>query len=107
MRLILHYESPGGEALDSPDNMTVTPGGGLLLAEDDASSDSDMDPDQTRTPGITDINRLVGITSLGESFIFAINTFSDTELAGVCFSPDGSTLFVNLYGMSTGTPAQH
>ena len=35
--LILHYESPGGEALDSPDNMTVTPRGGLLLAEDDAS----------------------------------------------------------------------
>jgi uncharacterized protein len=94
--LILHYESPGGEALDSPDNMTVTPGGGLLLAEDDASD----------TNG-EDVNRLVGITAGGESFVFARNDFSGTELAGVCFSPDGETAFVNLYGASTGTPAQH
>jgi uncharacterized protein len=94
--LILHYESPGGEALDSPDNMTVTPGGGLLLAEDDAS-DSDGE----------NINRLVGITPGGESFIFARNDFSGSELAGVCFSPDGQTAFVNLYGASTGTPEQH
>ena len=94
--LILHYESPGGEALDSPDNMTVTPAGGLLLAEDDAS-DSDGEH----------INRLVGITATGESFIFARNALSESELAGVCFSPDGETLFVNLYGDSTGTPADH
>jgi secreted PhoX family phosphatase len=93
--LILHYESPGGEALDSPDNMTVTPGGGLLLAEDDAS-DSDGEH----------VNRLVGITPSGESFVFARNE-RDTELAGICFSPDGATAFVNLYGDSTGTPAAH
>ena len=94
--LILHYESPGGEALDSPDNMTVTPGGGLLLAEDDASDSNGED-----------VNRLVGITAGGESFVFARNVFSDTELAGICFSPDGKTAFVNLYGDSTGTPATH
>ncbi len=93
--LILHYESPGHEAMDSPDNMTVTPGGGLLLAEDDAS-DSDGEH----------VNRLVGITPAGESFVFARNE-RDTELAGVCFSPDGATAFVNLYGDSTGTPADH
>ena len=29
-------ESPGDEVLDSPDNVTVTPRGGLLLCEDDA-----------------------------------------------------------------------
>ena len=39
--------------------------------------------------------------------MFAVNTYSDSELAGVCFSPDGATLFVNLYGDSAGTPAQH
>ena len=94
--LILHYESPGGEALDSPDNMTVTPGGGLLLAEDDAS-DSDGEH----------VNRLVGITPGGESFVFARNVFSESELAGICFSPDGRTAFVNLYGDSTGIPADH
>ena len=94
--LILHYESPGGEALDSPDNMTITPGGGLLLAEDDASD----------TNG-EDVNRLVGITPGGDSFVFARNAISATELAGICFSPDGRTAFVNLYGDSTGTPAIH
>ena len=102
--LILHYESPGGEVLDSPDNLTVTPRGGLMVCEDDASSDSDLDP---RAPGIVDVNRLIGISSRGEAFVFAVNTFSGSELAGVCFSPDGRTLFVNLYGDSTGTPADH
>jgi uncharacterized protein len=89
--LILHYESPGGEALDSPDNMTVTPGGGLLLAEDDGE----------------DVNRLVGITPGGAAFTFTENILSSSELAGVCFSPDGTTLFVNVFGDSTGSPADH
>jgi secreted PhoX family phosphatase len=105
--LILHYESPGGEALDSPDNMTVTPGGGLLLAEDDASSAYSAQDTHPTAPGITDVNRLVGITPAGESFIFAVNTYSGSELAGVTFSPDGETLFVNIFGASEGTPAQH
>jgi secreted PhoX family phosphatase len=104
-QLILHYESPGGEALDSPDNLTVTPRGGLVVCEDDASSAYiDSDP---RAPGIENVNRLIGITPGGEAFIFAVNTYSDTELAGVCFSPNGQTMFVNLYGASTGTPAEH
>jgi uncharacterized protein len=94
--LILHYESPGGEALDSPDNMTVTPHGGLLLAEDDASSEYvDVDP---LAPGIEDVNRLIGITQTGAAFEFAVNIHSGSELAGVCFSPDGATAFVNIFG---------
>jgi secreted PhoX family phosphatase len=94
--LILHYESPGGEALDSPDNMTVTPQGGLLLAEDDASSEyEDSDP---LAPGITNVNRLIGITAAGEAFKFAVNVLSASEMAGVTFSPDGETLFVNIFG---------
>jgi uncharacterized protein len=105
--LILHYESLGGEALDSPDNMTVTPVGGLLLAEDDASSGYSAEDTHPTAPGITDVNRLVGITRAGESFEFAVNTFSDSEMAGVCFSPDGKTLFVNIFGASEGTPAEH
>ena len=35
--LTLVYESPSGAALDSPDNLTVTPRGGLMMCEDDAS----------------------------------------------------------------------
>ena len=104
-RLILHYESPGGEALDSPDNLTVTPRGGIVVCEDDASTAfADTDP---RAPGITNVNRLIGITPRGDAFIFGVNTYSDSELAGVCFSPDGKTMFVNLYGASTGTPTEH
>ena len=102
--LVLHYESPGGEVLDSPDNLTVTPRGGLIVCEDDASSDSDTSP---HAPGIEDVNRLIGITRSGEAFVFGVNIFSGSEIAGACFSPDGSTLFVNLYGDSTGTPRQH
>jgi uncharacterized protein len=95
-QLVLHYESPGGEVMDSPDNLTVTPRGGLLVCEDDAS---DLDGH--------DANRVIGISPGGEAFVFAVNTFSGSELAGVCFSPDGETMFVNLYGDSTGTPADH
>jgi secreted PhoX family phosphatase len=101
--LILHYESPGGEVLDSPDNLTVTPRGGLLLCEDDASGAVDTDP---RAPGLENVNRLIGISPRGEAFVFAVNTLNTAELAGVCFSPDGDTLFVNIYGLSTGTPAE-
>ena len=95
-QLVLHYESPGGEVMDSPDNLTVTPRGGLLACEDDAS-DSDGEH----------INRLIGVSPDGEAFTFAVNVFSESELAGACFSPDGKTLFVNLYGDSTGTPDDH
>jgi len=103
--LVLHYESPGGEVMDSPDNLTVTPRGGLIACEDDASSeDNDTDP---RAPEIENVNRLIGISPRGEAFTFAVNVFSGTELAGACFSPDGRTLFVNLYGDSVGTPQAH
>src|SRR5215218_2740165 len=37
--LMLVYESPSGAELDSPDNLTVTPRGGLVACEDDASSE--------------------------------------------------------------------
>jgi secreted PhoX family phosphatase len=76
--------------------MTVTPQGGLLLAEDDASSEyEDSDP---LAPGITNVNRLIGITAAGEAFKFAVNVLSASEMAGVTFSPDGETLFVNIFG---------
>ena len=95
-QLILHYESPGGDVMDSPDNLTVTPRGGLMVCEDDASE-----------ADAADGNRVIGIAPNGRAFTFAENIYSASELAGVCFSPDGETVFVNLYGDSTGTPAQH
>lgn len=43
----------------------------------------------------------MGLTRSGEAFEFAVNRFSDSELAGACFSPDGKTLFVNIFGDGT------
>jgi uncharacterized protein len=94
--LTLVYESPSGSELDAPDNLTVTPRGGLLLCEDDASSAYvDTHP---LAPGIEDVNRLIGLTQRGAAFEFAVNVLNGSELAGACFSASGKTLFVNLFG---------
>lgn len=95
--LVLVFESPAGSVLDSPDNICITPRGGILFCEDDASGDGDSHP---LAPGIADVNRLIGMGALGEPFEFAVNLLNDSEFAGACFSPDGSTLFVNLFGGS-------
>jgi uncharacterized protein len=100
--LTLFFESPSGGVCDSPDNLTVTPRGGLVLCEDDASGrDDDTHP---LAPGIVDVNRLIGLTPDGDPFEFAVNVFSESELAGVCFSPDGQWMFFNVFGISTGDP---
>lgn len=96
--LTLLYESPGSDVLDSPDNLLVTPRGGILLCEDDASNDGDTHP---LAPGLTDVNRLIGLSNEGEPFEFLVNRFSDTELAGASFSPDGKTLYFNVFGDRT------
>jgi secreted PhoX family phosphatase len=94
--LMLVYESPSGAELDSPDNLTVTPRGGLIACEDDASSAFvDTHP---LAPGIDNVNRLIGITRKGEAFELAVNVLNGSELAGVGFSPSGRTLFFNLFG---------
>ena len=41
-------------------------------------------------------NYLRGITPDGEIYNLALNNYEPSEFAGVCFSPDGSTLFVNI-----------
>jgi uncharacterized protein len=77
--LSLIFESPGADVLDAPDNICVTPGGGLILCEDG-----------------DDEQFLRGLTQQGEIFNFALNVFNDSEFAGATFSPDGETLFVNI-----------
>jgi secreted PhoX family phosphatase len=94
--LTLVYESPSGSELDAPDNLTVTPRGGLILCEDDASSEYvDTHP---LAPGIENVNRLIGLSQRGEAFEFAVNVLNGSELAGACFSASGKTLFFNLFG---------
>jgi secreted PhoX family phosphatase len=100
--LTLLFESPGREVLDSPDNLTVTPRGGLMICEDDAGlADADADP---LAPGIAQLNRVIGLTPEGEAFPFAVNVLSESEFAGACFSPDGSTFFVNILGETATVP---
>ena len=94
--LMLVYESPSGVELDSPDNLTVTPRGGLVTCEDDASSAfADTHP---LAPGLEHVNRLIGITQAGEAFELAVNVLNGSELAGVGFSPSERTMFFNLFG---------
>ncbi len=98
--LELVYESDRAEALDSPDNLCVTPRGGLILCEDDASGDSDIHP---TNPDIENVNRVIGFSRDGGVFEFAVNLINDAEFAGATFSPDGDTLFVNILGSTRGT----
>jgi uncharacterized protein len=94
--LRLVYESPGAAQLDSPDNLTVTPRGGLIMCEDDASSAHvDTHP---LAPGIENVNRVIGLGRRGAAFELAVNVLNESELAGCCFSPSGRTLFFNVFG---------
>jgi secreted PhoX family phosphatase len=98
-RLRLLFESPGQAVLDSPDNLTITPRGGLMLCEDDAGG-TDMDT-HPLAPGIVNVNRLIGVSPGGEAFEFAINRLNSSEFAGACFSPSGRTMFANIFGNGT------
>jgi hypothetical protein len=98
-RLTLAFESPGGTVCDSPDNLVVSPRGGILLCEDDASSaNAGQDDTSPFDPEITDRNRLIGLSRKAEAFTFAENVLSDSEFAGACFDHDGRFLFVNVFG---------
>ena len=77
-------ESTNHDMFDGPDNVCTTPKGGLIMCED---------------AGVAQF--LVGVSPTGETFQFARNLRNTIEFAGACFSPDGQTLFVNLYGRST------
>ncbi|WP_162830009.1 alkaline phosphatase PhoX [Amycolatopsis palatopharyngis] len=67
--------------MDYPDNITVSPRGGIVLCEDG-----------------DDEQYLRGLTQQGQVFDFALNVFNEREWAGATFSPDGETLFVNIQG---------
>lgn len=97
--LKLIYDSPVATALDNPDNIVVTPRGGILFCEDAAAG--------ANLPA----ERLVGLTEDGEAFTFGINNvnlsvaynsrvpagdYRGSEWAGACYSPDGRWLFVNI-----------
>ncbi len=78
-RIELFQESKQDDLLRNADNMTMAPWGDLVIAEDGTGRD-----------------QLVGVTPDGRMYVIAANSLNGSELAGVTFSPDGSTLFVNV-----------
>jgi uncharacterized repeat protein (TIGR03803 family) len=78
----LFYESDDPSALHYGDNLCVAPGGHLVVCEDQGGDVVD--------------NHLRWFTPDGGNAALA-RLRIQTEWAGACFSPDGSTLFVNIY----------
>lgn len=101
------YHSASTADCENPDNLVVTPNGGLILCEDNSGGTSN------------DAERMLGLTLAGEIFTFAKNNidftagglgaytraesgitysgnFRQNEWAGACFSGDGQWLFVNI-----------
>ncbi|MFJ6567265.1 alkaline phosphatase PhoX [Streptomyces sp. NPDC091292] len=74
-------------AFDGPDNITVSPYGGLVIAEDGAG-----------------VQHLFGATDSGRTYPIARNELNQgtdeepeySEFTGVTFSPDGRTLYANI-----------
>ena len=83
------FVQPGDKAvLQMCDNIAVSPWGHLFVCEDKVGG----------------VNYLKAVTPDGKLYTVARNAQpgggdvgANSELAGVCFSPDGSTLFVNVY----------
>ena len=89
----LLFESPSADVLNAPDNMCVSPRGGLVLCEDGSGTEL-----------------VHGLTTDGVIFKFAQNNvnltgnpvqgiegdFRGSEFAGACYSPDGDWLFFNV-----------
>lgn len=80
--LQLFVESTDRASFNYGDNLTVAPNGHLIVCEDQYTDPVD--------------NYLRGVAPDGSLYPVA-RCRIQTELAGACFSPDGSTLFVNLY----------
>jgi len=106
--LKLVYTAAALVAGNNPDNLTISPRGGILTCDDGAEVEDEFGRGQ----------RLMGYTPSGEAYIFAKNNvvldsrdiarmgrtgqfppddYRGDELAGACFDPRGDTLFVNVF----------
>jgi hypothetical protein len=77
----LFMESTNPAFYNYGDNIAVMPTGHLLVCEDQYTDISD--------------NHLRGVNAQGQTYMIARSRVQ-TEFAGGCFSPDGSTMFVNM-----------
>ena len=91
-KLRLVFESPGPDVLNMPDNIRLSPRGGLAICEDGTTVQ--------RLQGLTRDGRILtlarnNIVLNGQKHGF-IGDFSTREWAGVTYSPDGKWLFANI-----------
>jgi secreted PhoX family phosphatase len=70
---------PASDNFDGPDNITVSPFGGLFLAEDGVG-----------------VQHLLAVDRKGTTRAFARNRLSGSEFTGVNFAPNAQTLFANI-----------
>lgn len=77
--LVLLAQAESRAEIDMPDNLAISPAGTVYFCEDGQ-----------------DRNYIRGVSPDGSVFDFARNALSRSELAGVCFSPDGRAMFVSL-----------
>jgi secreted PhoX family phosphatase len=78
-KLSLVAESSADSLLRNGDNLTLSPWGDLLVCEDTSSHCG-----------------LIGIRPDGQQYAVANNVYTRAELAGVCFSPDGKVMLLNI-----------
>jgi secreted PhoX family phosphatase len=93
-RIRLFVEPTDPRVMFMADNVAVAPWGHLFVCEDKAKAGG--------------VNYLRAVTPQGKVYTVGrqavpgeTNVGANSELAGVCFSPDGSTLFVNIYTPGT------
>ena len=72
-------ESNSKSLLHHADNIIMSPWGDLIICEDTFNYCG-----------------LIGIRPNGSQYILADNAYSDSELCGICFSPDNNIMFVNV-----------
>ena len=99
------FASTNPTMANNPDNIAISPRGGLMMCEDGGGAEDDF--------GFGE--RIMGLTTGGESYIFAKNNivltasqiaaagkksdpgdYRGREIAGVCFDPQGEIMFVNI-----------
>ncbi len=89
LTLLVEADNPADSddaVLDGPDNLTLSPRGGLVVCEDGGG-----------------VNRLLGVTMDGE--VFDLGRTADgvsSEFAGANFNPNGNVLFANMQDAEVG-----
>ena len=104
-RLRCIFASGDAVMANNPDNITISPRGGIVMCEDGGGVQDEF--------GFGE--RVMGLSPTGDSYIFAKNNivlsdaditvsgkvaepgdYRDQEIAGACFDPSGEFLFINI-----------